>query len=531
MPKVLVVENQERDAERLRALLAADGYEVVVCDSGAAAEEAVRQADEPFPLALVLWEIPGPPFGSELIGRWRLLWSRMRVVVVSSSLDAGLATRAFGLGARDFLEKPLDAARLRRCLRKFAAQQDPLAPLVEKIRNAPLGERNERLIGESPSFIATLRQTAKAIEHGEAHVLLLGESGTGKELLAHAIHQLGPHSDQPWFPVNIAETPATLIESALFGHEKGAYTDARERRVGLLESSQSGTLFLDEIGELDQQVQGKLLRVVQERQFRRLGGTATSRFRARLVCATNRDLAQKVTQGEFRRDLFHRISEITIHVPPLRERPGDIDLLSKHFLNLYRRERPLRFTQESISVLRSYSFPGNVRELDKVIKAAAIECEGDEIEPAHMPLPTMATFLGRDRAEQGRTTDVKPDQPSPVESVPQPSCAPAGKGVVGDKERTAADQAAKQIESPHADVLAELSAALPPAWVDLPYRKVIRSALHAIDRVYFQKKLRRSRYKVARAAKAAGMDPKTFRKHWQESGLRPLTGDEEHDGV
>ncbi|HLG54200.1 MAG TPA: sigma-54 dependent transcriptional regulator [Vicinamibacterales bacterium] len=489
----LVVDDDHRDADRLRSILFAEGLDAEICASGKEAEASLTRAAQGFQVALVLWEIGGPPFGFELVRRCRALWPTMPVVVMSGTLDASLAARAFAFGARDFLAKPLDGARVKACIRDLLSDIDPLLAFIDLLREERLTDKGERLLGAAPAFVATLRQVAKVMGHDETRVLLLGESGTGKELLARAIHHFGPQRTKPWVAVNIGETPSTLIESALFGHERGAFTDAKEARKGFLELASDGTLFLDEIGDLDLQLQGKLLRLVQQREFRRLGGTATLPFRARLICATNRELAEDVNRGRFRRDLFHRIAEVTVHVPPLRERPGDIPLLVTHFLELHKGNRPLQLTREAKVILQSYPFPGNVRELENVVKNAVIECEGDAILPRHLPLPNMGKFLSNDF--QNRGGDIAKGR-SDLESIPL-------------------------------ELSAELQGSVPENWLDLPYRAAVACIEKAFDRAYLKHKLARFKHNVTRAAASAALDTKTFRKRWKESGMAPLDNGKE----
>lgn len=491
MAKVLIADNSERDAERLRALLRQLGLTAEVCASGAEADRLIETSTDDYEGAMILWEIPGPPSGFELLVRCRQRRPAMPVIVISGTLDATLAARAFALGARDFLEKPLDTERVKSCVESLLAAQDPLSPLVMRLR--------ELMIGESPVFTATLKQVARAIPRADLRVLLVGESGTGKELLARAIHQLGSSTARPWVAVNVGAIPQELSESALFGHEKGAFTDATDRHIGYLEEARDGTLFLDEIGELKLSLQVKLLRALQEREFRRIKGTKPLPFKARLVCATNRALTVEVSKGAFRADLYHRIAEMTVEVPPLRERNGDLDVLLKHFLRLHTRERTLRLARETLTILRSYHFPGNIRELDNIIRAAVVGAEGEVILPRHLPLPQMKSFLDAQRA----TARQDPER-GDAEREPQPA---------------------------YAALLAEVQKAVPANWLELPYRDVMQPYERAFDRVYLSHLLERCRHNISRAAAEAGVDVKTFRKRWRDCGLPPLGAGGEHSDV
>jgi DNA-binding NtrC family response regulator len=483
MPKILVVESDMHDADRFRALLADEDFEIVRCDSGATAEGILsRSPQEEFAAAIILWEIPGPPFGFSLLVQCRQMWPVMPVIIVSGMLDARLATRAFQLGASDFLEKPVESNRVKACLKTLLAKHDSFSPLVDALRR--------KIIGESPALLTALKQTAKLIPHTDSRALFIGESGTGKELFAQAIHELGDRANSPWVPVNVGEIPPTLIESALFGHEKGSFTNALTRRIGYLEEAQDGTLFLDEIGELEMSLQVKLLRAIQERQFRRIGGDQNLHFKARLVCATNRNLAQAVLQGSFRQDLFHRIAEKTIQIPPLRDRKGDVDVLLHHFLDAYRNGRQVNFARETLTILRSYPFPGNVRELQNLVKGALIDCDGETILPRHLPFPNMAAFL---------TPEAEPERVSEEVAPAESAIAPAYQELIG-----------------------EVTQALPSNWLHLPYRETARSVESAFDRIYLRHLYDRLHGNITRSAAAAGVDTKTFRKRWKECGLPPL---------
>lgn len=499
MKKILLADNTARDAERISLLFdeEADALRVEVCVNGAEAEVAIASGGEDVAAVVLLMEIPGPPFAFELLLQCRQQLPNCPLIVMSSALDASLATRASALGARDFLEKPLDLERVKQSLRSLIFAHDPELPLVDKL--------NEVVLGRSPALRAALRQVAKVIPDSARRVLLFGESGTGKELLAQGIHRLGPGAEGPCVAVNIGAIPKELIESQLFGHEKGAFTGAVDAHRGYLEEAESGMLFLDEIGDLDPSLQVKLLRVIQEKKFRRLKGSKDLDFKARLVCATNRDLAQSVRDGTFRRDLFHRIAEVTINVPPLRERQGDVDLLLEHFLATTRRDRQVRFARETLTILRSYPFPGNIRELENLVSAAIIDCDGEWILPHHLPLKSMGVFL------------------TPEQTVPAAERRPA----VPDASNGSGPHMPGPHGPSHRTLFKELEQALPQNWLELPYKEVAELCQRAFDRTYLPPLIERHRHNLTRATKAAGVDKKTFDKHWKEAGLPPLRADED----
>jgi transcriptional regulator with PAS, ATPase and Fis domain len=258
-----------------------------------------------------------------------------------------------------------------------------------------------RLVGEDPAFKETLLAIQRAAS-SEATVLLLGESGTGKELLSRALHQLSPRAKGPFVAINCAAIPEALLENELFGHEKGAFTGANARKVGKAEMAHRGTLFLDEIGDLPLALQAKILRLVQERQFERVGGVQTLSVDVRVVAATNRDLRQAVAAREFREDLFFRLSVFPVEIPPLRRRRGDILPLAESFLERYARElgrKGMRLSEEARRALLDHHWPGNVRELQNCLERAAILCDGTEIQPQHLRLladergPSLADVL------------------------------------------------------------------------------------------------------------------------------------------
>ena len=248
-------------------------------------------------------------------------------------------------------------------------------------------KRQSNIIGKSPKLLSIL-DIVRQVAPTKATVLITGESGTGKELIANAIHYNSPRAKGPFIKVNCAALPETLLESELFGHEKGAFTGAYQTRIGRFEAADGGTLFLDEIGTLGSAVQVKLLRVLQEREFERVGGTKTIKVDVRLITATNTDLSTAVKEGRFREDLFWRINVVRINMPPLRERREDIPLLVHHFIRKFAAEnsRPIKgISEEALQVLLHYDFPGNVRELENIIESAVVLCRGDTITPELLP--------------------------------------------------------------------------------------------------------------------------------------------------
>lgn len=486
MFKVLVVDNSPNDASLFRNVLAEEGAQVEVCRDGAAAKNVIEANADGFSVAFVLWDVAELIF-AETLALFRKQWPDTPLVVMFEELTAELAVRAIRLGARDVLQKPLQAERIKACLRELLSAEDAASPLIARLR--------EKIRGESASLLATLRQLAKVIPHVDSRVLLLGESGTGKEMFAQAIHALGPHAQASMIAVQISAINEQLIESELFGYERGAFTGADKQHIGYFEQAGRGTLFLDEVGDLSAAAQVKLLRVIQQKEFRRLNGKQDLPFKARLVCATHRNLAEEVSLRNFRLDLFQRISEVTVHVPPLRERKGDVERLAEYFLDSHRADRQTIFAGETLKILSGYSFPGNVRELENVVKSALIACGGEVIMPQHLPMRIMSD-LTSDRS------DPKPVGP-PALTHSQPT------------------------HEPPQELVTELARLLPANYSALPYREATRLYIQAFDRVYLRKTLDRHRHNLTAAAKAAGLDRKTFRERWKQAGLPPLSGEEE----
>ena len=368
-------------------------------------------------------------------------------------------------------------------------ERDPLSPLVGQIR--------KKILGQSPKLLEMVEQVAKAILHKDSPALLIGEAGTGKELCARAIHELGPRPDAPFVAAQVSAIHEHLFESEMFGHEKGAFTDADRQHIGLFEQTGDGTLFLDEIGDLSASTQIRLLRVIHEKMFRRLNSEEGLPFNARLVCATSHNLPEEVRHKKFRLDLFRLISEETIYLPPLRERKGDIETLARHFLEAYKGERQMAFADETLRILQDYSFPGNVRELENIVKSALRACMGEIILPQHLPLQIMWAFLSPQ-----------------TQTASQPA---------GTEEAPSANQRDKLTQK----LLEELLRLLPANWLELGYRESLQPFRRAFDRLYLQYRLERARYNITRAAREAGLDSKTFRKLWKDCGSPPLSAGEE----
>jgi DNA-binding NtrC family response regulator len=383
MGHILVVDDEPGVRESLRMLLK-DEFDVTAAgdvDTALAALDA--HSVDAVLLDLVMPGRTGLDFLRELAERSE----PPPVIVLSATRTVATAVEAMKLGAADFVTKPfeIDALRIkvRQLLERRALEQE-----VVRLRDQVAGRsRLGRLIGQSEAMRAVYR-TIERVAEARSTVLITGESGTGKELVARAIHDLGPRREERFVVVNCAAIPHTLMESELFGHEKGAFTDARERRIGKFEAAHGGTLFLDEIGELAPTVQAKLLRALQDRSIERLGSTQPVPVDVRVLAATNRDLEREVAAGRFRADLYYRIHVVPIVLPPLRERREDVRLLAEAFLERARGESgrgPHRITPPALAALERYPWPGNVRELENAIERAVTLGSGDEIGVGDLP--------------------------------------------------------------------------------------------------------------------------------------------------
>ena len=385
--KILLVEDDPGLQKQLKWSLS--DYELLMA---ADRDTAIAQLRRHEP-AVVLLDLGLPPDedgateGLATLQQILSLIPATKVIVVTGNLDRANAVQAIHLGAYDFFQKPFDpdvlALMIARALHVHALEQENRM-LVAKQRDSSL----KGLITSSEPMLKICR-TVEKVAPANLTVLLLGESGTGKEVLARGVHELSPRADKRFIAINCAAIPDTLLESELFGYEKGAFTGAAKQTIGRIEYANEGTLFLDEIGDLPMPLQAKLLRFLQERVIERLGGRGEIPVDVRVVCATHRDLASMIQEGSFREDLYYRLSEISIQIPPLRERPGDAVLLAQAFLERNAREmgRNIRgFTADALAALESHGWPGNVREMENLIKRATIMADGTQITAADLGL-------------------------------------------------------------------------------------------------------------------------------------------------
>ena len=379
--RILVVEDNERLRRGIARALAEAGAKVEQAEAGDEAIDRLRGAGVPFDAVVTDLRLPGAP-GLEVLDAARQQSTRTAVLLMTAYGSIDNAVEAMRRGAFDFVQKPFELEQLELRVTR-ALEHGRLVREVHHLR-AERAERlgSNKLIGTSQALRAAV-ELAQRVAASPSTVLVTGETGTGKELIAGLIHERSPRASAPFVKVNCAALPETLLESELFGHERGAFTGADRRRVGRFEQADGGTLFLDEIGDLATTTQAKLLRVLQEREFHRLGATHAIEVDVRIIAATNQRLEREIEAKRFREDLYFRLNVIRIPLPALRERPEDIELLAVHFLDEFSHEmgRSVRgFGDDALRRMRGYSWPGNVRELRNVVERAVLLSEGERIE-------------------------------------------------------------------------------------------------------------------------------------------------------
>lgn len=396
-PRLLVVDDDPGLRRQLR--WAFDGYETVEASDRKAAMEAVRKA-EPAVVLLDLGLPPDPDGPSEGMAALRDILGLVpdaKVIVLTGQKERSYALKAVSLGAYDFYQKPVDIDELRLIVSRAATLyelEQENRELQASAGRAPV----PGLITANPAMQRVADQIARFAE-ANVSMLIVGESGTGKEVLAYGLHALSARKEREYVAINCAAIPENLLESELFGYERGAFTGAHKTTIGKFEQAHGGTLVLDEIGDLPAQLQAKLLRVLQERKIERIGGRKSIPVDIRLVAATNRNLEDLVAKGEFREDLYYRVSEVVVRIPPLRERPEDAALIAQRFLESWLAEQRLPkigLSHQALAAIRQYSWPGNVRELQNRVKRAAVNADGvitpEDLELAESPRKTAQTL-------------------------------------------------------------------------------------------------------------------------------------------
>jgi DNA-binding NtrC family response regulator len=384
LPPVLVIDDEKNMRLSLKSMLGSEGYEVRVVES---AEEALDLlAREEFLMAITDARLGGMT-GYEFLAKAKAQWPELPTLMLTAYATPKLAVEAIQAGAMDYLAKPFAPEELLHAVARCGERYHLLRENANLRARASETYRLEHIVGECPK-IREIRQLLQTVAPTDARVLILGESGTGKELVAGALHSLGRRSRANYVRINCAAIPETLLESELFGHEKGAFTGALKQKLGRVEEADGGTIFLDEIADMSRPLQAKLLRFLEDGSFTRVGGTQELRVNVRLLAATNRDIVKAIAEDQFREDLFHRLNVVQVRLPPLRERGDDALLLAEHFLRSF--SLSMNKTMRGISraarqKLVSHHWPGNVRELRNVIERALILETGPEIQPESLP--------------------------------------------------------------------------------------------------------------------------------------------------
>lgn len=383
-PSILIADDNDSEREALAKILGLAGYRILEAGDGESALAALRKES----VDLLLTDLKMPKAGGEELFQWvKAARPDVEVVFITGQGTIEDAVEAIKKGAYDFIEKPIKRLVLLKVVEKALEKQglsrcnEELNRLVQELK------ASQPLIGKSPNFLELLKLAGQAAA-SDATVLIQGESGTGKELLAQFIHDRSARCGKPFVKINCAAIPETLLESELFGYEKGAFTGAQARKPGRFETAHTGTLFLDEVSEMSPALQAKLLRFIESGEFHRVGGNEPLHANVRMLAATNADLAARVKEKKFREDLFYRLNVIRISLPPLRERRSDIALLAAHFLKHYgeKNGKKIRgFHPEALLILENYLWPGNVRELENVVERAVVMSRGPEISAADLP--------------------------------------------------------------------------------------------------------------------------------------------------
>ena len=392
LPPVLVVDDEKNMRRSLQTMLTDEGYTVREVES---AEEALALlARENFFMVITDARLGGMS-GYDFLAKLHSQWPELPSLMITAYATPKLAVEAIKAGAMDYLSKPFEPEELFHSVARCAERWRLLAENAALRSRAGESFSLEQIVGDS-SKVRELRQLIRTVAVTDARVLVLGESGTGKELVAGSLHALSRRRKENYIRINCAAIPETLLESELFGHEKGAFTGALKQKPGRVEEADGGTIFLDEIADMGKPLQAKLLRFLEDGTFTRVGGTEELRVNVRLVAATNRDIVQAIAAGEFREDLFHRLNVVQFHLPPLRERGDDIRLLAEHYLKIFRATLTKNisgFTPAAVHKLLAHRWPGNVRELRNVVERALILETGREVQPSSLPDFTLEARL------------------------------------------------------------------------------------------------------------------------------------------
>ena len=381
MEKILIVDDEAFIRENLERIISEDNYRPISTESPEEALQIVTDEE----ISLVLLDLNlGSHSGLDVLRAMREVDPEILVIIITGYGTVESAVEALKIGAYDYIKKPFKADAIHLIV-KLALETQTLRRKVKRLSRDADGIN---MVGNSPALLQIFQQIREVAKHEMATVLITGDSGTGKELVAQAIHNLSPRSEQPFIEINCGSLPFNLLETELFGHERGAFTDAKTRKIGLFEEADGGSIFLDEIGEMDVSLQVKLLRVLEDRKIRRLGGNRNIDINVRIIAATNADIKGALLRKNFREDLYYRLNVFPIHIPPLRERREDIPILLETFLQLFSKEfnkTIQQFSRDALDLMLRYHWPGNVRELRNVVERICIMHNVEKILPDHLP--------------------------------------------------------------------------------------------------------------------------------------------------
>lgn len=502
---ILIIDDEAGMRDVISRLFAESGYETSTAPDGPAGLAAARDGE--FDLVVLDMSLPKMS-GLDVLAGIKERKPDLPVIMITAYGSTQTAIEAMRLGAYDFVTKPFDLDELQMLAERALEQQriiDENRYLRSELRKK-YGFDN--IIGSNPQVQRAYVTAARAAATN-ATVLILGETGTGKEYLARTIHYHSLRADGPFVKVNCAALPENLLESELFGHEKGAFTNAIARHIGRFEIADKGTIFLDEIGEIPPSIQTKLLRVLQEKQFERVGGSETLTVDVRVIAATNRDIEEAMRRKEFRDDLYYRLAVISLRLPPLRDCTADIETFAHHFLSIYANEtgkRVRRFSDEAMAEMKAYHWPGNIRELENAVERAVILCTGETIRPEHLMLPAPMVAFGRDaRGREREPLDVADGLRWETRVLASPA---SHAGVL-----TASSLQADVRPSPvsQTDVLPATSLEEDPYPVD--------ASLRDVEKIHIERVLAYCGWNQSAAAQVLGIDRKTLRNKIREFKL------------
>lgn len=503
---ILIIDDEAGMRDLISRLFAESGYKTSTAPDGAAGLAAARDGE--FDLVVLDMSLPRMS-GLDVLAGIKEHKPDLPVIMITAYGSTHTAVEAMRLGAYDFVAKPFDLDEMQ-MLAERAIEQRRIIDENRYLR----GELRKKygfdnIIGSNPRVQRAYVTAARAAATN-ATVLILGETGTGKEYLARTIHYHSPRADGPFVKVNCAALPENLLESELFGHEKGAFTNAIARRIGRFELANKGTIFLDEIGDVPPSTQTKLLRVLQEKQFERVGGSETLTVDVRVIAATNRDIEEAMHRKEFRDDLYYRLAVICLRLPPLRECVADIEMFAHHFLSTYANEtgkRVRRFSEEAMAEMKAYHWPGNIRELENAVERAVILCNGETIRPEHLMLPAPVAPFGGDGRGSARM---------PLQAADDPR---REAGVLTAHSSHARVMTASPLwtnnrlsQFPKEDVLP----AAPPQ--EDPYP--VDASLRDVERIHVERVLAYCGWNQSAAAQVLGIDRKTLRNKIREFKLK-----------